>query len=268
MTKQKAVFIDIDGTLYDSSIKGVRPATKEVLEILAKDSTIDTYISTGRSRSTITSVIDGLPPFKGFNLVNGQKIIIDDKCIYNGAMNIHDVNRFLQFCNEHNYSIACMEDDALYVNMYNQRSKNNFDNYIKTPIVMLDGRYFKEDEVINQIWLFESNEVIEQVAPLFPEFAIIKWGKFGADVIPHLASKGRGVSEIIERMGYEIENTYAFGDADNDVEMFKNVGTSVCMGNGSASAKAVATYIVDDIKEEGLAKSLERLLIKKINNVN
>lgn len=263
MTKQKAVFIDIDGTLYDSSIKGVRPATKEILEVLAKDSTIDIYISTGRSWSTITSVIDGLPPFKGFNLVNGQKIIINNNCIYNGAMNIKDVNKFLMFCNEHNYSIACMEDDALYVNMYNTRSKNNFDNYIKTPIVMLEGRKFRNDEIINQIWLFEANDVVEKVAPMFPEFAIIKWGNFGADVIPHLASKGRGVRQIIEDMKYDINNTYAFGDADNDVEMFKSVGTSICMGNGSADAKAAATFITVDIKEEGLAKSLKQFLINK-----
>jgi hydroxymethylpyrimidine pyrophosphatase-like HAD family hydrolase len=52
---------------------------------------------------------------------------------------------------------------------------------------------------------------------------------------------------------------YAFGDGDNDVMMFKCVGTSVAMGNGSIKAKENASFITDDISDDGLYNALKKL---------
>ena len=52
---------------------------------------------------------------------------------------------------------------------------------------------------------------------------------------------------------------YAIGDGDNDVEMFKVVKTSIAMGNGSTKAKESATFITDDISNDGLYKAFKKI---------
>ena len=44
----------------------------------------------------------------------------------------------------------------------------------------------------------------------------------------------------------------AFGDGNNDLEMFGAVGTCVAMGNGSAELKAAATHVCGTCAEDGI----------------
>ena len=72
-------------------------------------------------------------------------------------------------------------------------------------------------------------------------------------------SKKEGIKRILEMENIKLENAYAFGDGDNDIEMLDYIPNSVAMGNGSASAKKHAKYLTDDIKKDGLLKGLIRL---------
>ena len=44
-------------------------------------------------------------------------------------------------------------------------------------------------------------------------------------------SKATGIRKTIDYLGFSIQDTYAFGDGLNDMEMLKEVGTGVAMGN-------------------------------------
>ena len=48
---------------------------------------------------------------------------------------------------------------------------------------------------------------------------------------------------MIARLGFELQDVYAFGDGLNDLEMLKAVGTGVAMGNGVAEAKEIADLL-------------------------
>ena len=47
-------------------------------------------------------------------------------------------------------------------------------------------------------------------------------------------------------------DTMAFGDGNNDLEMFGAVGTCVAMANGSADLKAAATHLCGSCAEDGI----------------
>ena len=67
----------------------------------------------------------------------------------------------------------------------------------------------------------------------------------------------------------DIEQTIAFGDGRNDVEMLTEVGLGIAMGNGAIEAKAVADYVTDDIDKDGILKALNHFsLIKWFLSVN
>ena len=93
---------------------------------------------------------------------------------------------------------------------------------------------------------------------------VVSWLGDGFDVLGKGMSKEVGIKKILELEEINIENAYAFGDGDNDVEMLDFIPNSVCMGNGTKKAKEHSKYLTEDIKEDGLYKGLIRLgLIKE-----
>ena len=93
----------------------------------------------------------------------------------------------------------------------------------------------------------------------FDEIDLLYWpGKFGCDGVLKGASKVDGIRKVIELFNYKHENTYAIGDADNDIKMFEEVNYSIAMGNGSTKAKEAASYITDNIENDGFSKGLRK----------
>lgn len=258
-----AIFLDIDGTLYDSSIKAIPEATITILNELVDSHNIDLYISSGRSLNTIDGVLNDFNRFKGYVLSNGQMVMIDNKIIFEGKLNHNDVNNFVKYCDNHKLSIVLLTHDMLYCNAFNETSKKNFESYVKTSVYPLNGKQFTSNDIVEQIWLFATNEEIKEVSKEHPEFNIINWGNYGADIIPAGMSKGEGIKKVIEHIGYKKENTYAIGDGDNDVTMFQNVGTSICMENGSEKAKTACDIIGYHVSKNGLMKNIKEYILKK-----
>lgn len=75
---------------------------------------------------------------------------------------------------------------------------------------------------------------------------------------PHL-SKATGIAHVLEHLGISIEDTYAFGDGINDLEMIRACGYGVAMGNAVPEVKAPADLVCGTVAEGGLAEALRRL---------
>ena len=71
-------------------------------------------------------------------------------------------------------------------------------------------------------------------------------------------SKAVGIEKLVERLNRDINDTIAFGDGRNDIEMLETVKVGVAMGNAVPEAKAVADYVTDRIEENGIKTALEQ----------
>ena len=71
--------------------------------------------------------------------------------------------------------------------------------------------------------------------------------------------KGSAVKRLCEFLGVAREDTIAFGDSMNDLEMLKAVGTSVCMANGSPTLLKMAHMVCPPVTEDGLYSGFEKL---------
>lgn len=259
MKERIALFFDIDGTLFDATTKSVLPSTIHMLEELAKKENCDCYLSTGRSHQTLGTMNNYLHFFKGLNLSNGQEIYLDQMLLHEGGIDATSIQRLLDIASQYHYSMGMITKQEVEMNFFTEESYHNFTNYVKARAIDLKGEPFDLSKKVYQIWLFASNEQIDALIPLFPELSIIKWGRYGADIIPKGVSKASGILAIQQRLGYKKENMYAFGDGDNDVEMFDIVGTSVAMKNASPLAKAKATFVTEDASKDGLYLAVKRL---------
>ena len=53
----------------------------------------------------------------------------------------------------------------------------------------------------------------------------------------------------------------AFGDSQNDTEMIRFAGLSVCMGNGTDDIKAISDYVTGNCSEDGIYDALKHFEI-------
>jgi hypothetical protein len=74
------------------------------------------------------------------------------------------------------------------------------------------------------------------------------------------AHKGVALQVACADLGIETADVVAFGDSDNDIEMFKVAGASVAMGQADDVVKAAATYVSAPHDQDGVALAIERLL--------
>ena len=77
------------------------------------------------------------------------------------------------------------------------------------------------------------------------------------EFVPKDSSKATGISFVCDKLGISAEDTYAFGDSNNDVDMLSCVGHGICMGGGTDAAKKVSEYITAGLSDDGIEKGLK-----------
>lgn len=83
------------------------------------------------------------------------------------------------------------------------------------------------------------------------------------ELIPKHVDKANAILELQAKTGIPKDRTIAFGDGLNDLGMLKAAGISVAMGNAVPEVKAVAKYVTETNKEDGLAQFLLRFFDKE-----
>lgn len=81
---------------------------------------------------------------------------------------------------------------------------------------------------------------------------IAAWWDRAVDIIPTAGGKGNGIAVVLQAYGIPKADAMAFGDGNNDLEMFGAVGTCVAMANGSADLKSAATHLCGSCAEDGI----------------
>lgn len=84
-------------------------------------------------------------------------------------------------------------------------------------------------------------------------------GIVNGELINRAFNKGTAVLRLSEYLGIAVEDTIAFGDSMNDLEMLQTAGYSVCMGNGSAALKKAADMVCPPVNKDGLYRAFAQL---------
>lgn len=71
-------------------------------------------------------------------------------------------------------------------------------------------------------------------------------------------SKAEAVAMVAERLGTELSDVAAIGDAGNDIPMLVRAGLGVAMGNATGDVKEIADMVTDDNEHDGVARLIAR----------
>jgi hydroxymethylpyrimidine pyrophosphatase-like HAD family hydrolase len=81
-------------------------------------------------------------------------------------------------------------------------------------------------------------------------------------VLPLGASKGDGLSWLLNHLGMSPGGLLAMGDGENDIEMLQLAAVSAAMGNAGPKVKAAADYVMGSNDEDGVAQAIQRFVLE------
>jgi 5-amino-6-(5-phospho-D-ribitylamino)uracil phosphatase len=79
------------------------------------------------------------------------------------------------------------------------------------------------------------------------------------EIWPRGVSKATGLLAFCRAIGVGLDAVAAIGDSENDLEMIREVGLGIAMGNGIPAVKKAARWVTGSNDEAGVATAIERL---------
>jgi Cof subfamily protein (haloacid dehalogenase superfamily) len=253
----QAIFFDIDGTLVSSRTKKYSQSTKIALEKL-REKDIYLFIATGRHRLEIEEehLLDGLY-FDGYITLNGQYCYNEKEIIYENEINREDIKSIIKQIDAHPYPCLFVEKDKMYINIISQEVIEA-QKAIQSSLPPFMDIHRALENPIYQVIPYVNDEQ----AKIFP-LSVLKyskatrWNAYAMDIIPESGSKREGIKKVLDYYNIPLENTMAFGDGENDIEMLEYASIGIAMGNARDKVKKVADYITSDVDNDGILHALE-----------
>lgn len=257
---EQLFFFDIDGTLIECSknIYSILDETKNSLDLL-KDNNHGVFLATGRCKCFI---VDGVMeyPFNGYVTCNGACVEYNNEIVYKKNIDAEAIRKTVNLCNKYGYNFYFESSDMIYVRDKEDEWHKQFcEEWAMKEIYTSD--HFNIDDIqvhIGMIAVKTHDDVKRMMEELSPYFNIQRHHyEFSFDLTIKGESKAKGIRKLAEAMNKTMDDTIAFGDARNDIEMLNEVGLGIAMGNGTIEAKEAADYITSDIDDYGITNALK-----------
>lgn len=244
---KKILFFDIDGTL--ATHEGIVPANKDVLQTLRKLGH-HVIIASGRPEWYIKQMFDGL--IDGLISSNGRHIEYHNEIILDDFLTVNELETIVNICNKVKCGYLLVGKEHIY--MGNEQYIKQTHGYERNLI-----RDFTLDTI--NIYMFDifydSSEHFTKIKEAFEGIAILNDHHVGsADASSLHVNKGTAVTQLTQYLNLDKEDSFAFGDGENDIDMFKAVEHAIAMGNANDFVKSHADDITDTVDNEGIKKAL------------
>ena len=254
------ISFDLDMTLLDHRTDQITPSALEAIEKLRPKHRI--VLATGRDMDNYysTSYRDIVRPDAIVHM-NGTKITVGDKLLFEHIFDPELLRRVLSFCDEKGFGIGMTVGDEDY--------------YIHQEIIAANdirfwgscGRQFQDPwkmltMPVRTLAFVGSREQVKEMEREFPTLKLPMFASgHGADVVEKGNSKADGLRRLAVYFGEkeDLSDTVAFGDSMNDIEVVQEAGIGVAMGNAVDALKKVADYVTAPIGEDGIYKACEHL---------
>ena len=258
----KLVAADMDGTLLNRE----RKITKYTQDVIKKAMAQGVYFvpATGRA-------VNALPP----ELKEMEGIRYG---IFSNGATIYDLKEEKVIYKNH-FEMDLMESISLNGQSYaNKKEMQNIDYYeldSNTKAIVQGSRVLVDDlemfvkeqstTVEKTTLLFKTMEERQRAADALSKIEDIQFSSSlpkNLEISKKGCNKGDGLFHLAKILNIQKEEIMSCGDADNDRELLESAGLAVVMENGLDSMKAIADYITVSNQENGVAKAMEKFVLR------
>ena len=156
---------------------------------------------------------------------------------------------------------SIIEDKKMYINYHNEAVQIVQDS-ISTALPDINNLNRGLTYPIYQVIPYGITEDREKdILQLMPHCKQTRWHSLAIDIIPANGGKENGIREVLKYYQINPEETMAFGDGWNDVDMFEFCKIGIAMGNADDDVKKKANYITKDIDDDGIYHALKHFHI-------
>lgn len=251
----RIIFFDLDGTVLSHKTNSVPESTVKAFHLL-HDKGIKLFTCTGRNLQEI----DALKPlhvlrFDGHALYTGHYCFDKETVIFDCPMDKEDIKEILDYSKKHQIPIVSSTNKDMYMNMHNETVRIA-QKAVDSPLPPLGDINRSLKERVYQITAYLNIQQQEDMISHLHHTLMTRWNPYGVDLTNKDGSKGIAIEKILDHYHMNKEEAMCFGDGLNDMDMMHACGISVCLGNGEEEVKKQASYVTDDIDNDGLMKAL------------
>lgn len=257
---KKAVFFDIDGTLWrrglpvpDSAVSAIRKLREEGHFV---------FLNSGRSKAHIYNkrlleigwdgIISGL----------GTHVMYGDKVLYSILLSQTEWNRIIDLSADCGVRMIIEGENNLYFDdedyqddPYGQklmRELGSIRKHIKGQNEdFIAGKFSVDiDEDADRERWFDG---------LKERYRFIRHSDKIFEVVPLGHDKATGMAIAADYLGIDRSDTIAFGDSINDKDMLQNAGVGIALGNSIEKIKEIADLVTDNVEDDGVRNALLKL---------
>lgn len=267
---RKLIALDLDGTLLNYK-KSINQKTIDTL-IKAQEQGHVIMIATGRPFVSSLKFAEKikLDKFGGYiSNYNGGLItkLNPNEVIQDVRFEEDILKNVINFINSIGADYSVLHEKKLYTN---KNSKLIFRIYRKLAgQVAIDNEElhdytdFPVYKILVNDWMKNLKKIKSQLESKFGDRLEISFSSpVSIEITPDYTSKGKSVLNVAKQIGIDQKDTIAFGNYGNDLSMIKLCGIGVAMKNSSQELLDVADYITDTNNRDGIAKYLEKYILK------
>eukprot|EP00898_Chlorokybus_atmophyticus_P008570 jgi/Chlat1/8714/Chrsp89S08088 len=275
-SRPRVLFLDMDGTLLNSQSR-ITPNTADALRA-AHAQGVEIIIATGKARPAAMAALQTVDLTGPNNILSTTSpgVFLQGLRVYGRGgkpvltLELHeDVCReaFL-FSLEHKLALIGFDGDRCVTLLPHPLVDELHDRYYEPKAELLPSvDALLQAHRVQKLLFFDTAEGVSKF--LRPYWSLAVAGRATVtqavaemlEILPHGASKGRGVKAMLDHLQVSPQECMAVGDGENDLEMLQLVGLGVAMANAAAKTKAVANAHVASNDEDGVAEAIEKYIL-------
>lgn len=268
--KKRIIFLDIDGTLTQPGCNEPPLSAQRAIRETQKKGNL-VFLCTGRNYDMLRPLLQY--GFDGVIASSGAYIRCGEEVIYDCPMTEEEKKLSMEVLRKNGIfrTVECLggsyTDEGFKQFLEENASEGSNSELLRwrrqvesslniRPMAEYDGK-----PVYKIVMMMQSEEQLAEPKKVLGEtfdFCIQEHDRYGfvnGELIKKAYNKGTALEKVCGHYGIPVEDSVAYGDSMNDLEMMEAAGISVCMANGSGRLKELADDICPSVEHDGIYQS-------------
>lgn len=258
----KLVISDMDGTLIDRD--EVLPEKAVNIVHALKEKGIMFTIATGRVECMADAYIKKLGITIPYIACNGVTIVDKQKILKRNKIPLKGLRNIVEQADRMNMSLVYSiggKETVYKVTPWIMAQRDTFNRYFDTHI-------FTEQEweslYIDKLMIMDDVRegaigILEELCKKLPDmYGFTRYTNKAVEIVNKNSTKASALQALSQYLDIKLENVLAIGDHQNDIEMLREAGVGVAVGNATEEAKKAADFVAQGRCIDGVEEAVKK----------
>ncbi len=123
------------------------------------------------------------------------------------------------------------------------------------------------DQMVHKVYIVDDGrtgiigEIADRLRAMNGEYSFFQYQQFSMEIVAEGCSKASGLKTLLDYLKVAPEEVMAIGDHTNDMEVISMVGMGVAVANAQKEVKAIADYVTEKERAEGVEEAIRRFAL-------